>query len=115
MKLSTLFLSAILFLLSVQSVPVFANSASENLSTGSKHSVLATSYGVKGSAQVASAVVAVPLVIAGSTAVVSMAAGEALLKNAVNSPNSKECEELEISDKIITADPSPAKAMSDTI
>lgn len=84
-----------------------AKGPSENASTASKHSVLAGSHGLKASGQVASGVIAVPLLAVGSVGALSTSAGSALVDVATGSSEQK----LEITDKTITADRSPAEVM----
>lgn len=80
--------------------------ASQNASAASKHSALAASHGALASAKIGSAVIATPLIIAGSVGNVSLQAGSTLMKNAVeNKP-------LEITDKTITAAPSPQQMIN---
>lgn len=84
-----------------------AKGPSENASTASKHSVLAGSHGLKASGQIASGVIAVPLLAVGSVGALSMNAGSTLIDVATGSDNKK----LEVTDKTITADRSPAEVM----
>lgn len=97
---------ALLITLSMTSLQTFANSgASENTSAASKHSALAVAHGSAASVKVASAVIATPLIVVGSVGVVSSGAGSALMESAIATTP------LEITDKTITAAPSPAQMM----
>jgi hypothetical protein len=96
----------------------FAEPASTHSGKASKHSALALSHGVAGSAQVASAVVAVPLVVGGSVALSAGAAsvelGEGLSKVAsskVSNVRKAQPVVLEVTEITITVDRSPAEAM----
>jgi len=96
----------------------FAEPSSEHSGKASKHSALAISHGVAGSAKVASAAVAVPLVVTGSVALSAGAAsvelGEELSKVAsskASNVNKAQNLELEITEITITAERSPAEAM----
>jgi len=92
--------------ISLSSTISYANSgASKNMSAASKHSVLATTHGIKASGQVASGVVAVPLVFVGQVGAASLATGESLMNYAVGT------EPLTVSEITITADPAPHKEM----
>lgn len=91
------------------SLSTFANSGlSDNASAASKHSALAASHATVATAQVGSAVVAVPLVVVGKVGTASLHAGEKLMNNATGSQS------LEITDKTITAGPSPKNMMKKT-
>jgi len=93
-------------LLTTTSLQSFADSgASENASAASKHSALAASHGTVASAKLGSAVIATPLIIVGAIGNVSLKSGNALLKNALSTTP------LEITEKTITAAPSPAQMM----
>ena len=98
-------------------LPVLANGASQNFGAASKHTSMATKHSVKGSVQVASAAVAVPLVVAGSVGLVSVAAGVELLDKASKPVKAKTCSKcnpcqpLEISEVTITVDRSPRDVM----
>lgn len=84
----------------------FANSgASQNASAASKHSALAASHGTVASAKLGSAVIATPLIVVGAIGNVSLQAGNSLMNNAVSTTP------LEVTDKTITAAPSPAQIM----
>lgn len=93
----------------------FAEPSSEHSGKASKHSALAISHGVAGSAKVASAAVAVPLVVTGSVALSAGAAsvelGEGLSKVASSNVNKAQNLELEITEITITAERSPAEVM----
>lgn len=93
----------------------FAEPSSNHSGKASKHSALALSHGVAGSAQMASAVVAVPLLVAGSVALsvgaASIELGEGLSKVASSKVKYAQRIELEITEITITVDRSPADAM----
>ena len=105
MKIISIITLATTLVLSVSTA--HAKGASENASAASKHSVLAASHGLKASGQIASGVVAIPLLAAGSIGALSTSAGSALIDVASGSKN----DELEITDRTITADRSPAEMM----
>lgn len=107
-KLTTLLVSTLITLSSFNSA---AQSAVEHASQGSRHSALASAHSTVAVGQVASGIVAVPLLIVGSTAVVSGAAGVSLLDAASGNHAIKHNAPLEVSDIIITADRSPAEQM----
>lgn len=97
---------ALVTTLAVMSLQVSANSgASNNISAAGKHSALAASHATKASVQVASAVVAMPLLVVGAIGTVSLEAGTALVNKAVMN------ESLEITCKTITIAPSPQQVM----
>ena len=73
-----------------------------------KHSTLAVGHSVVTTAQVASVAVAVPLVVAGSVGVASVAAADSLHTKAVKN------EPIEISEVTVTADPAPNKVLVTT-
>ena len=101
-------------LVSLLSHSAFAASGpSDNASKASEHSVYAVGHSAASSAQVASAVVAVPLLVVGSAAAVSVAAGNELLDSASKaSRKPKHCNEpLEVSDITITVTRNPADQM----
>ncbi|WP_105172734.1 hypothetical protein [Pseudoalteromonas sp. T1lg24] len=104
--IKSIVISSVLF----AAMPYHANAASDNFIEASKHSSLATVHSVKGSAQVASGVVAVPLIAAGSVGMVSMAAGDKAMRTA-KSLSKKPDAPLEITEVTITVDRSPAHAM----
>lgn len=96
----------------------FAEPSSEHSGKASKHSALALSHGVTGSAQVASAAVAVPVFVAGSTALsvgaASIELGEGLSKVASSKANKTtpaQPAELTVTEITITVDRSPTAAM----
>ncbi len=96
----------LLITLTMTSLQSFANSgASQNASAASKHSALATSHGTVASAKLGSAVIATPLILVGVIGNASLQAGNALMENAVSTTP------LEVTDKTITAAPSPAQIM----
>ena len=96
----------------------FAEPASEHSGKASKHSALALSHGIAGSAQVASAAVAVPLVVVGSVALSAGIASVELGKGLSKVASSKASQvkrakhiKLEVTEITITVDRSPAQAM----
>jgi len=96
----------LLITLTMTSLQSFADSgASQNASAASKHSALAASHGTVASAKLGSAVIATPLIVVGAIGNVSMQAGNALRENAVSTTP------LEVTNKTITAAPSPAQMM----
>lgn len=96
----------LLITLTMTSLQAFADSgASQNGSAASKHSALAVSHGTVASAKQGSAVIATPLIFVGAIGNVSLQAGNALMENAISTTP------LEITDKTITAAPSPAQIM----
>lgn len=96
----------LLTILAMTSLSAFAESgASQNASVASKHSALATSHGATAIVKIGSAVIATPLIISGSAGHVSLKVGTALMERAI------ETTPLEITDKTITAAPSPKKMM----
>ena len=96
----------ILITLTMTSLQSFADSgASQNASAASKHSALAASHGTVASAKLGSAVLATPLIIVGAIGNISQQVGNALMENALSTAP------LEITDKTITAAPSPAQIM----
>lgn len=96
----------LLIAFTMTTLPVLAKSgASKNVSAAGKHSALAVAHGTVASAQVGSAVIAVPLMTVGSVGKVSMVLGDQLMTSAIsNKP-------LEVTDKTVTKAPSPAKMM----
>jgi hypothetical protein len=104
MKTRNLILTMILTVTSMQS---FANSGgSENGSAASKYSALAASHGTVASAQVGSALVAMPLMIVGSVGQASGQLGSKLMASAIGDGP------LEITEKTITVTPSPKQMMN---
>lgn len=96
----------LLILLTTTSLPSFADSgASKNASAASKHSALAASHGTVASAKLGSAIVATPLIIVGAIGSISLKTGKALMENALSTTP------LKITEKTITAAPSPAQMM----
>lgn len=96
----------LLITLTMTSLQSFADSgASQNASAASKHSALAASHGMVASAKLGSAVIATPLIVVGAIGNISQQAGNALMENAVSTTP------LEVTDKTITAAPSPAQIM----
>jgi len=111
MKLLTNLITTALVLLPLAG---HAQGPSQNASKASEHSVKASGYGLASSAQVASATVAIPIIAVGSVGVASLSVGNALLDAAsVTSKATDKCEPLEISDKVITAGPSPQALMNE--
>lgn len=100
-----------LSLLALTSFVSHAESASEHASKGSRHSILASAHSTTASAQVASGVVAVPLLVVGSTASASQAAGESLIDAASGSHKIDKHAPLEVTEITITVDRSPAEQM----
>jgi hypothetical protein len=100
------------------SLTSFAEPSTEHASKASKHSALALSHGAAGSAQVASAAIAVPLVVGGSIALsagaASIEAGKGVAK-VISSKASNEKKpqtiELDVTEITITVDRSPAETM----
>jgi len=102
MKLLTSLLPLTLALSSAQ---VYAQDSTQHASQANKHSALAVSHGAASGAKVASAAVAVPLIVAGSAGVASAAGGSALLDSATKPAP------LPVTEVTITADPAPNQAM----
>ena len=107
MKLTTI---AMVFTLSITSVATQAQDSVQHSGQASKHSVLAVGHGALSTAKVASAIVAVPLVVAGS---VALTAGAASIQTGTSIANSaskhKHHGQLVITETTITADPAPNK------
>jgi len=96
----------LLITLTMTSLQSFADSgASQNTSAASKHSALAASHGTVASAKLGSAVIATPLIVIGAVGNVSMQAGNTLIESAISTTP------LAVTDKTITATPSPAQMM----
>lgn len=96
----------LLITLTMTSLQSFADSgASQNASAASKHSALAASHATVASVKLGSAVIATPLIVVGAIGNVSLQAGNALMENAVSTTP------LEVTEKTITAAPSPAQIM----
>ena len=98
----------------------FAEPSANHSSEASKHSALALSHGVVGSAQVGSAVVAVPLLVTGSVAVGAGVASMELAEGAskIASSHAKRVKhaepvKLEVTEITITVDRSPADVMKE--
>lgn len=87
-------------------LPALANGgASKNASAAGKHSALAVAHGTVASAQVGSAVLAMPLIAVGAVGELSMEVGNVLMEAAVsNKP-------LVVTEKTVTKAPSPAQMM----
>ncbi|MEY8198848.1 MAG: hypothetical protein RPS47_06370 [Colwellia sp.] len=100
---------ALLLLSSLLANPSFATDSAHHTSQASKHSTLAVSHGAASTAKIASAVVAIPLIAAGSVmygaATLSGSAGNALMANAADKG------ELTVTELTITADPAPQAVM----
>ena len=77
----------------------------QHSAAGSKHSALGSAHLVVGAAEGVATAVALPLIAVGALGEVSGRAGKALLDS------SHAYQPLEISDQIITQDPSPSSAM----
>lgn len=104
--------AALIIALSLTSQISWAKNPSENASAASKHSVLASGHAMASTAQVASGVIAVPLIAVGSVGVVSAAAGSTMLDAVAGSePVSTKKRELEVTEITITVDRSPAEQM----
>lgn len=95
------------------SLTVNAEPSSHHASKASKHSALASGHGLASTAQVASGVVAVPLLAIGSVGVVASAAADELLDAASHKHHTHKHRpaKLEITEVTITVDRSPAEAM----
>ncbi|NMP33148.1 hypothetical protein HII17_16435 [Thalassotalea sp. M1531] len=96
----------------------FAEPSANHSSKASKHSALAVSHGAVGSAQVASAAVAIPLVVTGSVALSAGAASVAVADGLSDATTSKARNvqpakkvALEVTEITITVDRSPDQAM----
>ena len=102
------------------SFATFAEPSANHSSKASKHSALALSHGVAGSAQVASAAVAIPLLVTGSVALSAGAASVALAEGLSDATTSKARKvqpakhvALEVTEITITVDRSPDQAIKD--
>jgi len=102
-KLTSLKANALL-ILSLSSSAVIADNSAQHTSKAAKHSALAVTHGVASTAKVASAVVAVPLIVGGSA---SIAAGTSIAASSVKSGP------LVITEKTITVDPAPKMIMKE--
>ena len=100
-NLTTLKTSALL-ILSLASTAVIADNSAQHTSKAVKHSALAVTHGVASTAKVASAVVAVPLIVAGSA---SLAVGTSIAASTAKGGP------LVITEKTITVDPAPKMVM----
>lgn len=107
MKYTTI---ALVLTLSISSMAAKAGDSIQHSGQASKHSVLAVGHGVVSTAKVGSAVVAVPLVVAGSMAVSAGAASIQTGKSIANSV-SHHHGPLIITETTITADPAPNKVI----
>ncbi|GGA63025.1 hypothetical protein GCM10011369_00390 [Neiella marina] len=83
-----------------------ANDSGQNLSEGSKHSVLAAGHSAVGGSQVASGAVAVPMLMVGGVGQLSKTVGNEMVGFASGQP-----QPLPVSDKTITADAAPNMTM----
>lgn len=105
--------AALILLTSLIVTPTFATDSVHHTSQAGKHSALAVSHGAASTAKVASAVVAVPLIVAGSVmqgaGKLSGSAGNALMENATNKG------ELKVTEITITADAAPQDVMKTNI
>jgi hypothetical protein len=101
--------TTLLLLASLIASPTFAVDSAHHTSQAGKHSALAVSHGAASTAKVASAVVAVPLIVVGSVmqgaGTLSGNAGKDLMANATDKG------ELTITDLTITADAPPQTVM----
>ncbi len=96
----------LLMTLTMTSLQSFADSgASQNASTASKHSALASYHATVTSTKLGSAVIATPLIVVGAIGNISLQAGSTLMESAISTTP------LEVTDKTITAAPSPAQIM----
>lgn len=97
------------------SASTYAEPSSNHASKASKHSALAVSHGVAGSAQVASAAVAVPLIVGGgvvlSAGLASAAAVDELSDVSSRKVSRVKHVELEVTEVTITVDAPPAQAI----
>lgn len=98
-------------LIALSSFTSYAESASEHASKGSRHSVLAIAHSTTASVQVASGVVAVPLLVVASTATASQAMGESLSDAVYDQHKIDKHAPLEITEITITVDRSPDEQM----
>ena len=92
------------------STTVMADDSVDHASEASKHSALAGVGSLQATASVASAVVAVPVLLSGATIVAVGESGEAI-HNSMEPANKP----LKITDKVITADPAPVVVINQTI
>lgn len=91
----------------VASGPALAEGSVQHFSQALNHSAQAVGFSAVAGAQLASAVIAVPLVAAGAVGAVSGQAGHALLK----ASGTEIGKPLSVSNVTITAGPTPAKAV----
>ncbi|WP_281560330.1 hypothetical protein [Thalassomonas sp. RHCl1] len=103
--LTSFFTTTIALTLALSSTPIYAQDSAQHTSKAGKHSALAVSHGAASSAKVASAAVAVPLLVVGSAGVASVAGGSALIDSATKP------KPLTVTEVTITADPAPNQAM----
>ena len=98
-------ITATIALLTLSSIAVASPDYSNHSSQASKHSALASAHVVVGGVKTVASVVAVPLIVSGEAGKVSHTVGTSLLNS------STAYTPLEITDTVITHDPSPANAM----
>jgi len=108
-KQKTAVKACLVLITSLLATSTFAADSAHHTSQAGKHSALAVSHGAASTAKVTSAVVAVPLIAAGSvmqgTGALSGSAGNALMANAKNKG------ELKVTEITITADAAPQDVM----
>ena len=108
----TLLMTSGLAFASMISMPVLAEGGSVHHSgQASKHSVLAVGHGVVSSATVASAVVATPIIVAGTVSLaagsVAVGLGDSIANSAKSTSSHHHHTPLVVTDMIITADAAP--------
>ncbi len=112
-KQKTAFKASLVLITSLLATSTFAADSAHHTSQAGKHSALAVSHGAASTAKVASAVVAVPLIAAGSVmqgaGALSGSAGNALMANATKKG------ELRVTEITITADAAPQDVMKTNI
>lgn len=111
MKLPTI---ALIFALSTTSISAFAEGSTHHSGQASKHSVLAVGEGAISTTKVASTVVAVPVIAAGSVVLSAGAASVhtgASIAEAASHPHHHH-RPLVITETTITADPAPNKVIA---
>ena len=110
---STLMLTALLSS-ALLSHSAMADDSIDHSGKASKHSVLAASEGLATTASVASAVVAVPVVLTGSVVVAGSAVNESArnLHRASHQSSVAHDQPLVITETIITADPAPNQVVT---
>lgn len=110
MKLTTIALLFTLSTVSVTSISAQAKGSAQHSGQASKHSVLAVGHGALSTAKVASAVVAIPVVVAGSVALTAGAAAASIV-DASSQHHRHDHGPLLITETTITADPAPNKVI----